>query len=135
MLLVEMTYSDGDLSSIELGTLLREAGSISQVHEKLTTSHKPHDEEYLRLCLEYIAHANQEGMISLHENLFFKLSALNLIVIEDDIFSEGFHCIHFLRALLLYKEDLTKATSADDLLDNEVLQCHLIIALPSIQRF
>lgn len=135
MLLVQMTYSDGDLSSIELRSLLREAGSISQVHEKLTTSHKPHDKEYLRLRLEHIAHANKEWMVSLHENLFLKLSALNLIVIEDDIFSERFHSINILRALLLNKEYFTKATSADDLLDYKVLQCHLIITLPSIQCF
>ena len=71
MLLMQMTYSDGDLSSVELGTFLRESGSISQVHEKLATSHKLHDEENLRLCLEHIAHANKERMISLHENFFF----------------------------------------------------------------
>ncbi len=122
MLLMQMTYSDGDLSSIELGTFLWESCSISEMHEKLTTSHKPHDEENLRLCLEHIAHPNKEGMISLHENFFFKLGALNLIVIEDDIFSEGFHSINFVRTFLLNQEDLTKATSANDFLDNKVLQ-------------
>ena len=38
-------------------------------------------------------------------------------------------------ALLLNKEDLTKATSANDLFDYKVLQCHLIITLSSIQSF
>jgi hypothetical protein len=40
-------------------------------------------------------------VISLHQNFFFKLSALNLIIVEDNIFSKGFHGIYFLRTLLL----------------------------------
>jgi len=72
-------------------------------------------------------------MISFHENFLLKLCAFNLIIVKNDIFSKRFHGVYFLWTLLLDKEYFTKTSSADNLLDNEVLESDLIITFSSIQ--
>ena len=101
MLFMEVANSKGYLHSVKLSSFFGEASCVSQMHEELTTSHEAHDEEDLRLCLEHVVHANEERMIGLHENLLLKLGAFDLIVVEDDIFSKGFHGINLLGILLL----------------------------------
>jgi hypothetical protein len=81
-----MTNGQGNLGSVELGTFLRETGAVSQVHEEFTTPHETHNEEDLLVGLEDVVHTNQEWVISLQQDIFFKLGAFDLVVLQDNIF-------------------------------------------------
>jgi hypothetical protein len=72
-------------------------------------------------------------MIGLHENIFLKFSAFNLIVVKDDIFSKRFHGIHFFGIFLFYEKDFTETAAADDFTNDEILEGDLAISLLSIQ--
>lgn len=118
---MKMTYSNGDLGCIEFCSFFRESSRCSEMHEKFTTSHKSHDEENLWLSLKYVVHTNKEWVISLHEDLFLKFSALYLVIIENDIFSQRFHSKNLFGILFLDKEHLTEASSTNNPSDDEVL--------------
>lgn len=119
LLLVEMTESEGNSERIKLSSSLGELPRFSQVHEKLTTSDKLHDEEDLHVGLEDELHTNEEGMVSLLQDIFLKHSRFNLIVIQNDILPERFHGVHCLRILLLHQKDFSETTFADDFYDLE----------------
>jgi hypothetical protein len=72
-------------------------------------------------------------MISLHQYLFLQFGALNLIVINNDIFPQRLHGVNFLRSLLFDKEYLTKASSPNDFPDKEILETDLFVTSPCIQ--
>jgi hypothetical protein len=85
---MKMPYSNCNLSSIKLSSFLWETGSVSQMHEKFTTSDEAHDEKDFGFGLENIVHSDEERMICLHENFFLKLCALYLVIIKDNILSQ-----------------------------------------------
>jgi len=60
-----MAQSHGDLNGIEAGTRLMEASDLAQMHEELATTDESHHEENLLLCLEDVAHTNEERVIGL----------------------------------------------------------------------
>ena len=73
ILRVQMTQSHGHLNGVETGSLLWEPGYLSQVHEQFTATDESHDEENLVVSLEHVAHAHQEWMVSLEQNIFLEL--------------------------------------------------------------
>lgn len=87
------------------------------MHEEFSSSDESHNEEDLLFSLENVMHANQEWVISLHQNLFFQFSALNLVIIYDDILSQRFHSEDFAGIFFLDQEYFTEATSSDDFPD------------------
>jgi hypothetical protein len=87
-LLVKMAESQSNCKRIELSSRFRELPGFSQMHEKLTTSDKLHDEEDFKVCLEHELHTNEERMIGLLQDIFLKHSRLNLVIIQNDIFPE-----------------------------------------------
>lgn len=119
LLLVEMTESQGDCKRIKLSSLFSELPRFSQVHEKLTTTDKLHDEKDLHVSLENELHTNEEWMIGLLQDIFLEHSRLNLIVIQNDIFSQGFHSVDCLGILLLDQKDFSETTLSNDLNDLE----------------
>ena len=56
------------------------------MHEQFSSSYEPHNEEYLLLSLEHVMHSHKEGVISLHEDFLFELSAFNLVIVYNHIF-------------------------------------------------
>jgi hypothetical protein len=62
---VQVSEGHSNLDSVKTGTIFREPSHLSQVHEKLTTTDEPHDEEDFLLSLKDVAHSNEERMISL----------------------------------------------------------------------
>jgi hypothetical protein len=62
----------GDLNSIETGALLREASNLAEVHEEFTTTDESHNEENLLFGLEDVAHADEEGVVGLQQNVLLK---------------------------------------------------------------
>ena len=62
-----MQVSEGhsNLDSVKTGAIFWEPSHLSKMHEKLTTTDEPHDEEDFLLSLEDVAHSNKERMISL----------------------------------------------------------------------
>jgi len=92
------------------------------MHEQLAAPDKFHYEKDLLVCLEHVLHTNQEWMVCLLEDFLFQQRGLNLIVIQYDILSEGFHGIDAARVHLLDQEHLSKTSLANHTLDNEIFQ-------------
>ena len=61
---------------------------------ELSTSDKLHNEENPVFSLEDIFHIDHEGVRSVHQNLFFKQAVVNQSFLDQEIFSNGFHCIN-----------------------------------------
>ena len=92
------------------------------MHKKLATAHKPHYEEDLLFGHEDVAHANQEWMVSLQQNIFFQLGRSYLVVVKNHIFTQTLHSVNFLIVFFLYQENLSEATSANNFNDSEILE-------------
>ena len=98
------------------------------MHEQLTTSDEFHDEEDLKICLEYKLHAYKERVIGLLQDIFLKHCGFNLIVLQNNVLSQGLHGINCLSISLLHQKDLSKTTLANNLDDLESVQtCRFLI--------
>jgi len=127
LLFVEVADSHDHLHRIKLHSLLVEAMVFAEVAEQLTATHESHHEEYLGVGLEYVFHADEEGMISHEQNIFLKLGSLDLIVIQDSVLSQRLHRKHFRFIIFqLDKENLPKRTSANDRLNLKIIQSHIL---------
>ena len=118
---MQVAEGHGNLNCIEAGPVLRESSHLAQVHEELATSDESHDKENLLVCLEHVAHSNEEGMISLQKDVFLQPSRLDLIILNDDVLSQRFHCVYLVVTNLLHKEDFTETASTDNLFDLKVI--------------
>ena len=115
------------LNSIKTRPFLREAGDLTKVREKLTTSDKSHHEEYFMFCLEDIIHANKERMVCLHQNIFLKLCRFNLVIFDNYIFAKSFHSVSIVSSLTLYKKDFSKGTSTDNRFNYKVAEAYVCV--------
>ena len=70
--LVEMAESHGDLNGVEPSAFFGEASHLAEVHKQLSATHEAHHKEDLLLRLEHVAHANQEGVVSLEEDVLLQ---------------------------------------------------------------
>lgn len=109
-----MAESHGDLDGVETSSVLREPGNLTQMHEKLTSSDESHDKENLLVSLEDVAHANQEWMVSLEQDIFLQSSRLHLVILNDHVFSERLHGINIVRSPLLNEENFSEGAAAND---------------------
>ena len=124
-----MTQSHGYLDGIESGAVLREASHLAQVHEEFTTSDEAHDEENLLVRLEHVAHTNQKRVVSLQQDVLFQSRGLHLIILNDDILSQGLHGVNIVRIPLLDQKDFSEGATTDDGLDHEVRKSDICIVL------
>jgi len=100
------------------------------MHKQLSTSDELHDEENLKVSLEDILHTNEERMISFLQDIFLEHSRLNLIVVQNDVLSEGFHGIDRARVFLLDKEHFSKTSLTNNFDDLEGIKtCRHFILL------
>ena len=101
------------------------------MHEQLPASHEFHYEKDLLICLKNVLHSNQEWMVGFLQNLFFKQSGLNLIIVKNDILTKGLHGKDASRVRFFNKEHFTKTSFSDNTFDLEVFQlCRLFRLLP-----
>lgn len=124
-----MAESHSNLNCVETRSLLGEARDLAQVSEKLTTSNEAHDEENLMFSLEHVVHADEEGMISLHQNVLLQLSGFDLIVFNDDVLAKSLHGIDVVCTAPRDKEDFTKRTATNDGSDFKVAQADVLILI------
>ena len=117
---MQVAEGHGNLNCIEAGPVLRESSHLAQVHEELATSDESHDKENLLVCLEHVAHSNEEGMISLQKDVFLQPSRLDLIILNDDVLSERFHRVHLLASPLFNQKDLAEGAATNNRNDLEV---------------
>ena len=126
---MEVTEGHSNCHRVELGLLLRELLGSSKVHEELTAPDELHHEENLLVSLENIFHADQEWVVSLHEDILFQKCGLDLVIIEDDVLSQRLHGIYSLILNFLDQEDFTKTSFANHTDDLEILELSLFFFL------
>ena len=63
-------------------------------------------------------------MICLEENVLLILDVLNLFLLQEQVFVDALHRVHFSHLAIVDKENLSEAAFVNDLADFEVLQIH-----------
>ena len=110
VLRVKMSYSKNYLDSIKFSSLFRESFFFWKKCVEFSSFDKSHDEVKLCFWLENVVHWYQERMFYFHENFLFHECWLNLIVLDQKIFSNRFHGINFAIWLLLYEIYFSKTS-------------------------
>lgn len=99
------------------------------MHEEFSSSDELHDEEYLLVCLEHVLHSHQERMIGFQQNLLLQQSRVQLVMLQDNVFSQRLHGIDFAILNLLNQKYLSKAPLSNNFLDLEVFKIDLLVFL------
>ena len=63
-------------------------------------------------------------MICLEENVLLVLDVLNLFLLQEQVFVDALHRVHFPHLAIVDKENLSEAAFVNDLANLEVLQIH-----------
>jgi hypothetical protein len=90
--------------------------------EKLSSLDEIHQEIDSEVILKDIVHGDDERVLNVIKNFFFKLEAVKEILFEDDVFSDGFHSINLLVYTVLDKENFAKGTFSKHFLDLKILE-------------
>jgi len=124
-----MTKSESNLSHKEFSLLLGESSDFDQMSEELTTLDEVHHEINSEFVLENILHINQELVLNGVQNLLLQLDILNLLVLDNDIFTDTLHGVEFVSFSILNKEHFSESTLTEHLTDLEVFQLRIILSL------
>lgn len=81
---------------------------------QLSSSDKRHDEEQSELRHKQELHAYEELMLTLEHDVFFQLCILNLVVLNENVFTNNFDCVQLLVHLELSQEHLAECAFAQD---------------------
>jgi hypothetical protein len=119
---VQVSQSEGDLGCEKLGLVFREHANVNQMAEELATLDELHQEVDPELVLEDVLHVDKEGMVDLTQDVFLEIDVFHLLVFENNIFADAFHCVKSVRRLMLNQEYLTEGALPNHLSDNEVLK-------------
>jgi len=125
---MEISYGNCNLSTIRFSSLLFKSCHVSKVHEQFSSSYKSHDKEYFLISLENVMHANKEWVISLKQDVLLKFCTFNLIIVDDHVFSQRFHCVVVSIIFLFDKENLSKRASPNDFDEMKALQINLRVS-------
>lgn len=82
--------------------------------KQLSSFDKVHEEENSKLILEHVVHGNDEWVLNVVENFFFKLERCKRVILDNNIFSNTFHCVNFLCFNMLYLKHFSKCTFTYD---------------------
>ena len=69
-----------------------------------------------------IVHGDDERVLNVIKNVFFKLEAVEEVLVEDDVFPDTFHRINFLVNTVLNKENFAECTFSKHFLDLKILE-------------
>lgn len=97
------------------------------VQHQITTTDVLHHEVNSGLRLETSVQTKQEGMsllVSDQENSLFRASALDFIVLDNELFLQDLDGVQLLRALGLSKHDLSEVTLSKNSEEVEVVQAY-----------
>ena len=87
--LMQVPNSHHKLCRIKPNTLFLEPLSLFHDFVKLTASNKRHHEVKSVVILEDIVHIDEERMVHLDHDLFFEECALNLLIFNENVLSDG----------------------------------------------
>ena len=121
---MEVSNGYSQLSSIENDLRLTEPPLSAKNLVELSASNEGHDEVKSQLILEQVFHSNQEGVVALKHNVFLKNGVLYLVLLNQDILSDGLHSIEFIVGFELSQEDLAKGAPSDDHQEIEIFECN-----------
>ena len=70
--------------------------------------------------MKHEIHRVDEGVICLEENVLLILDVLHLFLLQEQVFVDALHCVHFPHLAIVDKENLSEAAFVYDLTDLEV---------------
>jgi hypothetical protein len=131
---MKISDSHNDLSCIELDNIFWESLLALEDLVELSSSDEGHNKVETELRLEQIIHAHKEGVIATEQNIFLELSIIDLVILEENIFSDRLYGIKLLILLQFSKVDFAECASAE--YDNEFEVFKLdILLLPGCNQY
>lgn len=94
---------------------------------EFTTSYERHYEVKACVVLENVVHANKIGMVSLKQYFLLQKCILNLIGLNQIIFSNCFDGKHFFCLFKLCQKNLTKSTTAQYQQQLEIFEGNILL--------
>ena len=79
---------------------------------QFATFDKRHDEIEARLTLEQVVHATEERMVAAKQDIFLQARVLDLLKVEEDVFSDGLDRVFFTRCVAAELREKDFAESA-----------------------
>ena len=120
--LMEISKSKGNLNSVKLDFILLESTLSFEESIKLSASDKWHNEEESKIRHEKIFHTNQELMLTLEHDILLKLRVFNLVIFNQDVFTDNFDCIKLFVIREFGQEDFTESSFTNDKLYFEIIK-------------
>lgn len=105
---MQIPEGKSNLSNKEADSVFIKATFFTEVIEKSAASYVAHKEVYPELVLKDIIHRKHEWMLSLKEYVLLILSVLYLLLVNDYVFIDSFHCIQLASVLVNNKKNLAK---------------------------
>lgn len=119
---MEISKSKGNLNSVKLDFILLESTLSFEESIKLSASDKWHNEEESKIRHEKIFHTNQELMLTLEHDILLKLRVFNLVIFNQDVFTDNFDCIKLFVIREFGQEDFTESSFTNDKLYFEIIK-------------
>ena len=102
------------MSCIELDCLLVKALLLAEDLVELCSSDEGHDEIQTHIILEQVIHTAEEDVIALKHDIFLEHSAVDLVVLDENILTKTFDRIELIFSLQLSQKDFAEGTSSND---------------------
>lgn len=90
----------------------------------LDEAHEEVDSEFV---LEDVLHVDDEGVLHVEEDVLLELDILVLLVVNNNVLPDAFHCENLLGPAVLYQKHLPKRPLPDHSPNDEVLQLRLFL--------
>lgn len=90
---VEVTDGQGNLNGVELHDFFWEPSLFQEMLVKLSSSDKGENEVDSCVSLEHEVHAYKELVLNFKHHISLELSGIDLVRLNQNIFSDSFHCI------------------------------------------
>ena len=113
------------LCTVKLDNLLSESLLLLKHFIEFSSFYKRHDKVKAELRLEQIVHTHEERMIAREQDILLQFSVVDLVILKQDILSNGFNSIEDFVLLELSKIYLAESTSAKDDFQFEIFKLHI----------
>ena len=125
-LVMQFSNADNDLRRIKLDHSFREPLLLLENLVELTSVNKWHHKVETSVRLEHVLHAAQEWMVRLKEYVFLQRSRLDLVILNQHVFSDGFNGVFLASGRKRRKVDSPESALAQLELNVEVDKIYVL---------
>lgn len=116
-----MSKGNCDLGNKESCLIFPESLDFNKMPEQLPSLDELHNEVYAEIILEHILHVHDKWVVNRVQDILLKLDVFKLLIINNYIFPDTFHCEYLFIMDVLNEINFTKGAFANHFKDLKVL--------------